>query len=103
MSPEVQPTSWWTWPWPPERASWPVELERLRLRLEADGLFEQTRKRPLPPFPKVVGVVTSPSGSVFHDIQNVVKRRFPLVELLLSPSAVQGIMPQAKSWRQSNG
>ena len=68
-----------------------LELERLRLRLEADGLFEQTRKRPLPPFPKVVGVVTSPSGSVFHDIQNVVKRRFPLVELLLSPSAVQGI------------
>ena len=67
-----------------------LELERLRLRLEADGLFEQTRKRPLPPFPKVIGVVTSPSGSVFHDIQNVVKRRFPLVQLLLSPSAVQG-------------
>ena len=67
-----------------------LELERLRLRLEADGLFEQTRKRPLPPFPRVVGVVTSPSGSVFHDIQNVVRRRFPLAELLLSPSAVQG-------------
>ena len=68
-----------------------LELERLRLRLEADGLFEETRKRPLPPFPRVVGVVTSPSGSVFHDIQNVVRRRFPLVELLLSPSAVQGV------------
>ena len=67
-----------------------LELERLRLRLEADGLFEETRKRPLPSFPRVVGVVTSPSGSVFHDIQNVVRRRFPLVELLLSPSAVQG-------------
>ena len=67
-----------------------LELERLRLRLEADGLFEETRKRPLPPFPRVVGVVTSPSGSVFHDIQNVVRRRFPLAELLLSPSAVQG-------------
>ena len=67
-----------------------LELERLRRRLEADGLFEETRKRPLPSFPRVVGVVTSPSGSVFHDIQNVVRRRFPLVELLLSPSAVQG-------------
>jgi exodeoxyribonuclease VII large subunit len=67
-----------------------LELERLTLRLEAEGLFEETRKRSLPTFPKVIGVVTSPSGAVFHDIQNVLQRRYPLVELLLAPSLVQG-------------
>ena len=67
-----------------------LELERLRLRLEAEGLFEATRKRPLPQFPRVVGVVTSPTGAVFHDIQNVIRRRYPLVELVLSPTPVQG-------------
>jgi exodeoxyribonuclease VII large subunit len=58
--------------------------------LEAEGLFDESRKRPLPSFPKVIGVVTSPSGAVFHDIQNVIQRRYPLVELLLAPSLVQG-------------
>jgi len=67
-----------------------LELERLRVRLEAEGLFETSRKRPLPQFPQVVGVVTSPSGAVFHDIQNVISRRYPIVELLLSPTQVQG-------------
>ena len=67
-----------------------LEFERLSLRLEAEGLFEATRKRPLPRFPKVVGLVTSPSGAVFHDIQNVIRRRYPLVELILSPTTVQG-------------
>jgi exodeoxyribonuclease VII large subunit len=67
-----------------------LEFERLRLRLEAEGLFEATRKRPLPQFPRVIGVVTSPTGAVFHDIQNVIRRRYPLVELVLSPTPVQG-------------
>jgi exodeoxyribonuclease VII large subunit len=67
-----------------------LELERLKLRLEAEGLFDPLRKRPLPRFPQVVGVVTSPSGAVFHDIQNVIRRRYPLVELLLAPTQVQG-------------
>ena len=67
-----------------------LELERLTLRLEAEGLFDESLKRPLPSFPKVIGVVTSPSGAVFHDIQNVIQRRYPLVELLLAPSLVQG-------------
>ena len=67
-----------------------LELERLTLRLEAEGLFEQSRKRALPLFPKVIGVVTSPSGAVLHDIQNVLRRRYPLAELLLAPSLVQG-------------
>ncbi|MDP6131834.1 MAG: exodeoxyribonuclease VII large subunit [Dehalococcoidia bacterium] len=67
-----------------------LELEQLRQRLDAEGLFEITRKRPLPQFPQVVGVVTSPTGAVFHDIQNVIRRRYPLVELVLSPTPVQG-------------
>ncbi|PKB68741.1 MAG: exodeoxyribonuclease VII large subunit [SAR202 cluster bacterium Io17-Chloro-G4] len=67
-----------------------LELERLRLRLESEGLFETSRKRELPRFPKVVGVVTSPSGAVFHDITNVIMRRYPLVEVVLSPTPVQG-------------
>ena len=67
-----------------------LELERLRLRLESEGLFEVSRKRELPQFPKAVGVVTSPSGAVFHDIANVIRRRYPLVELVLSPTPVQG-------------
>ena len=67
-----------------------LELERLRLRLEAEGLFEESRKRSLPLFPGVVGLVTSPAGAVFHDIENVIRRRYPLVELVLSPTPVQG-------------
>ncbi len=67
-----------------------LELERLRLRLEAEGLFADSRKRPLPAFPQVVGLVTSPAGAVFHDIENVIRRRYPLAQLLLSPTQVQG-------------
>ena len=67
-----------------------LELEQLKLRLEAEGLFEASRKRALPVFPQVVAVVTSPTGAVFHDIENVIRRRYPLVELVLSPSLVQG-------------
>ena len=67
-----------------------LELERRKQKLSAEGLFETSRKRPLPRFPKKVGVVTSPTGAVFHDIQNVLRRRYPLVELVLSPTPVQG-------------
>jgi len=67
-----------------------MELERLRQRLTDDGLFDQARKRSLPAFPKVIGVVTSLQGAVWHDIQTAVQRRYPLAELLLSPAQVQG-------------
>lgn len=67
-----------------------LQLEELRLRLETEGLFDETRKRPLPPLPKVIGVVTAETGAVWHDIQRVVSRRYPLVELVLSPTLVQG-------------
>ncbi len=67
-----------------------LKLEQLRLKLEREGLFEPSRKRVLPPFPKRIGVITSPTGSVWHDIQTVVARRYPLAELALAPCAVQG-------------
>jgi exodeoxyribonuclease VII large subunit len=67
-----------------------LELERLKQKLAAEGLFDASRKRPLPVFPKVVGVVTSPTGAVLHDIENVLSRRYPLARLVLSPTQVQG-------------
>ena len=67
-----------------------LKLEQLKMKLEQEGLFEQSRKRALPRFPKKIAVVTSPSGSVWHDIQNVIRRRYPLVELALAPAPVQG-------------
>lgn len=67
-----------------------LNLEQLKLRLEREGLFDESRKRELPKFPSKIAVVTSPSGSVWHDIQNVIRRRYPLVELALAPAPVQG-------------
>ncbi len=64
--------------------------EALRARLAAEGLFEEGRKRPLPRWPRRIGVVTSPVGAVWRDIGNVVRRRYPMVELVLSPTIVQG-------------
>lgn len=72
-----------------------LQFEEVRRRLEAEGLFAVERKRPTPSLPSVIGVVTSAQGAVWHDIQNVIARRFPLVELILAPSAVQG--PDAPS------
>ncbi len=67
-----------------------LELERLRQRLEAEGLFDPARKRPLPAMPRCIGVVTSATGAVWHDIQQTMRLRFPLVELVLAPAKVQG-------------
>lgn len=67
-----------------------LRLEELRQRLEAEGLFDPSRKRQLPAVPQRIGVVTSATGAVWHDIQHVVARRFPLAELVLSPCTVQG-------------
>ena len=67
-----------------------LRLEQLKAQLEREGLFEESRKRPLPHFPKRIGVVTSPTGAVWQDIRTVVGRRFPLVELALAPAMVQG-------------
>ncbi|HEY8179904.1 MAG TPA: exodeoxyribonuclease VII large subunit [Candidatus Limnocylindria bacterium] len=64
--------------------------EQLRAKLAAEGLFEDARKRPLPRWPRRIGVVTSPVGVVWRDIANVLRRRYPLGELVLVPTNVQG-------------
>ncbi len=66
------------------------QFERLKARLEAEGLFDEARKRPLPPFPHSIGVVTSPAAAALRDVVNVLGRRYPLAELLLAPCQVQG-------------
>src|SRR3989304_4062265 len=68
----------------------PAQFERLKAQLEEEGLFDEARKRPLPRFPSRIGVVTSPVGAVFHDICNILGRRWPLAEVVLAPTAVQG-------------
>ena len=66
------------------------QFEQLKARLEAEGLFAPDRKRPLPRFPAVIGVVTSPAAAALQDILNVLARRYPIAEVLLSPTPVQG-------------
>lgn len=67
-----------------------LAFEQLKKRLEAQGLFNQAHQKPLPRFPKTVGVVTSPTGAALHDIRNVISRRAPFIKILLSPASVQG-------------
>ena len=67
------------------------EFLRLKARLEAEGLFEIERKRPIPKFPERIGVVTSPTGAALRDILDTLRRRFPCVEVYLAPTPVQGI------------
>ena len=65
-------------------------FELLKAKLQAEGLFEQGRKRPLPNFPKHIGIITSPTGAAIHDILSVFRKRCPLIRLSLFPSLVQG-------------
>jgi len=67
-----------------------ARFERLRAQLRAEGLFDAERKRPLPEFPRVLGIVTSPQAAALRDVLNVLGRRYPLVRVLLAPSLVQG-------------
>jgi len=66
------------------------EFLRLKSMLEAEGLFDPERKRPIPEFPKRIGIVTSATGAALRDMLNTLRRRLPLVEVLLAPSPVQG-------------
>jgi exodeoxyribonuclease VII large subunit len=63
---------------------------RLKAQLEVEGLFATGRKRPLPAWPARIGVVTSPSGAALRDVVHVLRRRFPLAEVTLAPTPVQG-------------
>ncbi len=67
-----------------------IAFEQLKRKLEAEGLFRQDRKKPLPKYPATVGIITSPTGAAVRDMINVSGRRFPLAKLVLFPSLVQG-------------
>ena len=65
-------------------------FEELKARLRAEGLFDPERRRPLPAYPRAVGVVTSPEAAAFGDVERALRRRWPLAQLRLYPSPVQG-------------
>ncbi len=67
-----------------------ARFEELKIRLAAEGLFHPERKRPLPTLPRRIGIVTSPQAAALQDMLNVLRRRCPLVEVLISPCVVQG-------------
>src|SRR5207248_244440 len=67
-----------------------AKFEALKRKLEGEGLFAAEHKRPLPKFPRRIGIVTSPSGAAIRDILNVLKRRAPWLQILINPVRVQG-------------
>ncbi len=67
-----------------------LAFEQLKKKLAAEGLFDESRKRPLPPFPERIGVVTSPTGAAIRDLISVLTRRWPAAEIILRPALVQG-------------
>src|SRR5215468_5028826 len=68
-----------------------TKFEALKRKLDAEGLFAQERKRPLPKFPRRIGIVTSTSGAAIRDMLNVLCRRAPWLQILINPVRVQGI------------
>ena len=67
-----------------------IEYEKLKKKLEAEGLFKKEHKKPIPKYPSKIGVVTAPTGAAIKDIMSTIKRRFPICEVILFPSLVQG-------------
>jgi exodeoxyribonuclease VII large subunit len=67
-----------------------LAFEKLKRKLQAEGLFAQERKRPLPRYPQRIGLVTSPTGAAIRDVLHVIERRQPALEIILAPCRVQG-------------
>lgn len=67
-----------------------LAFEQLKKSLAQKGLFDPTHKKPLPKFPKTIGVITSPTGAAVQDITNIIRRRFPSADIVLAPVLVQG-------------
>ena len=67
------------------------EFIRLRNKLEAEGLFDPETKNPIPALPESIGIVTSPTGAALQDMLNTLRRRFPIVDVIVSPTSVQGM------------
>ncbi len=67
-----------------------VAFEQLKERLSKEGLFDSVKKKPIPPFPKRIGVISSPNGAAVQDVVNIISRRFPLAEIIFAGVPVQG-------------
>ena len=67
-----------------------LAFEQLKKSLAQKGLFDNAHKKPLPKFPKTIGVITSPTGAAVQDITNIIRRRFPSADIVLAPELVQG-------------
>ncbi len=67
-----------------------IAFEKLKKELEKEGLFDPAHKKPIPMYPKIIGVITSPTGAAIRDIINTIKRRYPLCSVILYPAIVQG-------------
>jgi exodeoxyribonuclease VII large subunit len=89
-----------------------LRFEALRLKLEEEGLFAEERKRPLPLFPKRIGLITSETGAVYHDVVTVLSRRFPVCQVVFCHASVQGERAPAElvlalqrmaAWRDGDG
>ena len=79
-----------------------LAYEQLKEKLSKAGMFEQSHKKPLPRFPKTVGVITSPTGAAVQDIMNILTRRFPSVDIVIAPVLVQGENAPAQLVRAVN-
>jgi exodeoxyribonuclease VII large subunit len=75
---------------PREKGALQLAFEQLKARLAAEGLFAEERKKPLPPYPRRAGIITSSQGAAVHDMITVLSRRWPALEILLYPVKVQG-------------
>ncbi len=68
-----------------------LAFEELKKKLSAEGLFDEAIKKPLPKYPKTVGIITSPTGAAVQDMINILKRRYPIANVLIYPVTVQGV------------
>src|SRR5690606_2719187 len=68
-----------------------ARLDQLRARLSAEGLFDAERKKELPALAFRIGIVTSPEAAAYQDVLNILRRRHPLADVILSPTLVQGV------------
>ena len=67
-----------------------LEYEKLKKKLEEEGLFDVSKKKPIPKYPKRIGIITAPTGAAIRDILSTIKRRYPICETILFPALVQG-------------
>ncbi|RKX18495.1 MAG: exodeoxyribonuclease VII large subunit [Candidatus Zixiibacteriota bacterium] len=67
-----------------------IAFQQLKMKLEKEGLFDESRKKPIPEYPEKIGVITSPTGAAIRDIIDIISRRAPWVEIVIRPTLVQG-------------